>query len=171
MGDDELGIVEDVMTDQAIEKAGHLSTEMVPQVCRQAFDLGERLLQPVVHDHITTPQVAHQLGLVIARDAQGATGVHHVTDQLVGVQDARPSVHQIAAEDGLPPSGMAVDPPIAPRAIERSFVPFVPKGFQQPLELIAAAMHVGDEVEGAVLVPMVTPQRLALDGRRRHLLG
>ena len=55
MGDDELPVVEHVMADQAIEEVSHLTTDLFPQVCRQAFNFGERLLQPVVDSYLAAP--------------------------------------------------------------------------------------------------------------------
>lgn len=103
--------------------------------------------------------------------APGAAGVHYVAHQLIRVEDTRPPIDEIAEEDSLAPLGMTVDPRVEPYDLGGSFGPYVPKRVQQPLEFIAAAVHVADDVEGTVLVPAVAPQRLALDGGRRHLFG
>src|SRR5882724_8165365 len=171
MGDDELGLVEHVMADQAIEEIGHLMTDALPQVCRQALELGERLFQPMVDDDVATPQLPYQFDLMVAWDAKGALGFHHGAHQLVGLEDAWSSVDQIAEKDGLASLGVTVDAAIQSCDLQRSFAPFVPKCVQQPLEFTAAAMHVADDVEGAVLVLAVAPQRLALDGRHFYVLG
>jgi hypothetical protein len=57
---------------------------------------------------------------------------------------------------------------IRPRAVRCDLVT---EPCEQRLQLVAAAVDVADEIERAMLVALVVPQRHALDGRRVDLLG
>ena len=46
-----------------------------------------------------------------------------------------------------------------------------PSSLEQLLQLVAAAVDIADDVERAVLVPLVVPERHSLDDRRLDLLG
>src|SRR5215216_752686 len=101
---------------------------------------------------------------MIARNAEGATGVHHVVDQLVCVHDAWSTVDEVAEENGLSALGMAIDPRIGRRDLDGPFSPGVAQLRQQLLQFIATAMHVADDVKGTMVLLTMAPQRLALDG-------
>jgi hypothetical protein len=97
------------MADEPVEKLSQVFTKCVTTFVRQGVDLGERLGQPMRNVHLSAPQLAHQLHVVIAGNAKSRARRHHVADQSHGVENARPSVHEIADENGFPALRMSVN--------------------------------------------------------------
>jgi hypothetical protein len=52
--------------------------------------------QAVRNLDVLAPQLAHQLHVVVARDTERGTRRDHVAKQPNGIEDARPTVHEIA---------------------------------------------------------------------------
>src|SRR5205823_7049142 len=82
-------------------------------------------------------------------------------DRSQGVRDTRPSVNEVADEDGSSSFRMAP-----------SFIPVsaVSKLLSKLLEFVATPMHVSDNVERTALRFAVVPHRLALKDRRVDLV-
>ena len=66
MGDDQISTVKDVVADEIVEKRGHLFAELL----RFIFELGEGLGEPLSDAYVLAAQLAGQLHVVVAGDAQ-----------------------------------------------------------------------------------------------------
>ena len=108
-----------------------------------------------------------ELLLVVARHAQRGARLDHVADDAQRVEDARPAVDQVADEDRLASVRVAIDGTgVQPGALA-SLDDLVPERREQRLQLVGAAVDVADDVERAVDVLLVVPERLARRSRRR----
>ena len=154
MGDDEIAAVEHVVADQAADEGRRLVGELVRFVLELLQGLGE-----AVGDLDIAPlQLAQQLDVVVAGNAQSGSRRHHPHDQAQHLGRAGTAVDEIPEEDRLAPFrvarfralGAAADLPA--------------EGGEQVHQLVVAAVDVADDVEGAALAAPVRPQRLALDG-------
>ena len=152
----QLAVVEHVMADQAVEELG----DLLPELRRLLLELLQRLGQPVRDLHVLAPQLAHQLHVVVAGHAERRSGLDHAHHQPQHVGNLRPAVHQVAEEDRLATLRRMVDAEI--RSPSRSSTGRS-RAAQQLAKLVEAAVDVADDVERAVLVLAVVPQRLALD--------
>ena len=151
--DDEPAVVEDVVADEAVQKLLHVGAELR----RLLFEFRQRPVEPVRDGDVAPFELPLQLDVVVAGHAEGGAGLRHRHHRLQGVDDAWPAVHEVADEDGL--SACRVCPRTA-------VVPLVPELLQQLFELVAAAVHVADDVERPGLALAVVPERLPLDDGR-----
>jgi hypothetical protein len=162
--DDELAVIEHVVTHQAVDEFRDSSTKFG----RLRLELCERLGQPVGDAHVFAAQLPHQLDVVVARDREpGALGGHR-HDEPQDVGHLRTSVDQVADEDRLAPRRMGRREGVLSVVVARDDV--VAELFQQGLELVEAAVDVADDVERTVLGPAVVPEGLTLEGRRFDVL-
>ena len=95
----------------------------------------------------------------------------HVPHEPQRVEDPRATIHQVAQEDRLAALGMPIDPAAPDRIVFVAARSARSPAAEQGLQFVAAAVHVADDVERAVLVPLVVPQRHPLDRGRLDLLG
>ena len=142
-----------------------------PYLVRQGVDLGQRLGQAVRDLHVLAPELSQQLHVVVAGHAEGRAMDDHVPHQPHGVEDAGAAVHQVAEEDRLAAFGMDEGPVAPERIVAVQAGLHVPESREQFLQLVAAAVNIADDVERAVLVSLVVPERHPLDDRRLDLLG
>ena len=158
MRDDEFAVVEDVVADQSVEE----TRDPLRQLRRLARELFERFGQAVRDLHVASLELSHQLDVVIARNAERRFLGHHRHHEAKNVGHPRAAVDEVADEDGLPAGG--VRRPIVRVALD----PFdeVSELVEERAKLVEASVHVADDVERAVLVPAVVPERVALDDRR-----
>ena len=61
----------------------------------------QRISEPVRNLHVFAPEFAHQLDVVIARNAKRRTGLNHAHYQAEYVWNLRATVHKIAKKDHL----------------------------------------------------------------------
>ena len=95
----------------------------------------------------------------------------HVPHQPDDMEDAGATVHEVAQEHHPATFGMH-EGPVAPEwivAVQAGL--HVAESSEESLQFLAAPVDIADDVEWAVLVPLVVPQRNTLDGRRLNLLG
>jgi hypothetical protein len=149
VGDDQGPVVEDVVRDEAVDEVHH----GLPEFRRLSFELRDGFREAVGYLDVFAAQLAQQLHLVIAGDAERAVGLDHLHDDPENARDVRTAIDQIAEEDDLAPIRM---PGCADVVAQPS---------KEGLELGAASMDVADDVEGAVIVTPVVPERLPFDGR------
>ena len=121
--------------------------------------------------HVLATELPHELHVVVAGHAEGIPGRDHVANHAEGVQNARPTIHEIAKKDGLSPFGMSKGSVAPDGIIAVKLKWLVAQLAEQGLQLVAAAVHVADDVERPVVVPLVVPKRGPLDDRRLDFLG
>ena len=148
--------VEHVVADQAVEEGDHLAGELVAR----GGELRQRLGQPVAHLDVAAAQRAQQLGLVVARHAQGGPRGHHLHHRAQHAGRVGAAVGQVAEEHRGPSRRVAAHP---------AGVRPVAELVQQRVQLRQAAVHVADDVERPVQARLVAPGRLAHDLRAVHL--
>ncbi len=165
MGHDELAVIEHVVTDQTVDEVG----DLWQQLGWFAFELRERLGQPVGDAHVLAAQLPHQLDVVIARHRQGGALRRHRHDQPQHLGHLGAAVDQIADEDRLAPLWVRRREAVLGVVCFQARDP-VSELLQQGFELVEAAMDVPDDVERPVLGSAVVPQRLALDRGRLDVL-
>ena len=95
----------------------------------------------------------------------------HVPHQPHGIEDPGATVHEVAQEHRLATLGMDEGPVTPERIVAVQAGLHVAESSEESLQLVAAAVDIADDVERAVLVSLVVPERHALDGRRLDLLG
>ena len=149
VGDHEPAVVENEVTDQAVDEGD----DPFPELGRLRLHLGQRLGEAVAHLDLTALEGAHEFDVMVAGDAEGGPGVHHRHRRPEDGRCGRASVNEIPEEDDLPPVGVR----------ESGSDGFVPKTVQQGCKLLVAAVNVADQIEGSVLVPPIRPQTLAFD--------
>ena len=97
VSDDELAVVQHVVAHQAVNEVGHLP----PGLVRLAFELLQRLREPVGQTHVLAPELAHELGVVVAGDAQRRIVLDCLPHQPQTLQRLGSAVHQIPQEHEL----------------------------------------------------------------------
>src|SRR5271165_6953074 len=95
----------------------------------------------------------------------------HVPHQPYGLEDAAATVHEVAQEHRPATFGMDEGPVAPERTVAVQAGLHVPEPSEESLQFLAAPVDIADDVERAVLVPLVVPQRNTLDNRRLNLLG
>ena len=103
VGDDELAAVEHVMADQAADEGRGL----VGEFCRLALELFQGLGEAVGDLHVPPLQLAQQLDVVVARNAESRSRLDHPHDQAQHLRRAGAAVDEIPEEDGLAPFRVA----------------------------------------------------------------
>ncbi len=139
------------MTHEAIEEVGDARAELR----RLALELLDRCGQAVRDLHVPAAQLLHELEIVVARDGERSTRIHHRHRRAQYVRNAGTTIHEVAEEDDL----AAVRMPPCGGVITK-----VAEGGEQLVELLAAAVHVADHVEGSVIAAAIVPHPFAHDG-------
>jgi hypothetical protein len=152
-----LAVVQHQVARQALQKGAQL----VAQRFRVRLQLLQGALQPVRDLHLAPAQVADKLLVVVADDGVGDARLHHPPRQLHHADRVRSAVDQVADEDRLAPVG-----------VRRAIAVHLPaQQAQQVQQLVYAAMHIADDVEGSrVGAVQVGAQGRAHDGCRLYLL-
>src|SRR5882724_6477552 len=113
--------------------------------------------------YLLAAQPAHELHIVVPRDAERRTRSHHIANNADGIENMRSTIDQIAEEDRAPSRRV---PPalVTPRGVRiRQSEPLPPCLFEQHPQFIGTAMQVAEDIERTRLVLLVVPQRRALD--------
>ena len=72
MGNDQLPVVENIVTDKAIEKLGDFDAELI----RLLAELFHRLCKTMRAFHVAASQSSHELHIVITGNAECLAGLH-----------------------------------------------------------------------------------------------
>src|SRR6516225_918694 len=121
-------------------------------------------LRETVRDvHVAAVKLAHQLLVVVAKNAERVTCVHHGHDQPEDVGGAWSPIDQIAEKEGLSPVWM--------EGSESAVIESIAESLEQAAQLVEASMHIADDVEGAMLAALVGPQGLAPELHGVHRFG
>ena len=92
---------------------------------------------------------AHELDVMVAQHCQRLPRLDHGHGDAQDFDRSRPTIDEIADEDGAPPRRCLDD------RVATAYSAPVPSLGEQHLELVAAAVHVADNVERACLVALV----------------
>jgi len=87
----------------------------------------------------------------------------HVVDNAHDIQNPWSPIHQIADEDGLATCRVGKDGPAAKGWFLHAYASDVSEPQQQFFQFVAATMHIADNVERAVVVRAVVPERNPLN--------
>lgn len=141
MRDHQLAVVEDVARHQPLDKRLHLLDErrLLPLELRQRFG------EPMGDLHVLAVQLAQELHLVVAGNAQRALGLDHLHHHAQHAGNVGPAIDEIAEEHCLAPAG------VTPRRA------VVTEPVEERGQLFATAVNVADDVELAVLVLLSEP--------------
>ena len=147
MSNDQLAIVENVVTHQPIEELGSIGAEFRGL----SSQLLERRGQSMRNLHILAPERLDQLDVMITRHTERLTGAHHCHHQAQYVGRSGSTIHQIADECQLAAIGRCY--------CELLFAALnlIPKLRHQFQQLIQTTMHVADNVERTMLRTLVVP--------------
>ena len=147
MSEDQLAIVENVVTHQPIEKFGSIGAEL----SGLSSQLLERRGESMRNLHILAPERLDQLDVMITRHTERLTGAHHCHHQAQYVGRCGSTIHQIADKCQLAAIGRCY--------CELLFVALhlIPERRHQFQQLIQTTMHVADDVERAMLPTFVVP--------------
>jgi hypothetical protein len=167
----EVPVVEDEVADESVEEANELLLRVRANVVRERLDLRKRAVEPVGDLDVPPPQLPHELHVVVPRDAMGGARLDHVADEPNCVEDARAAVDEVAHEERLAPGGVDVDRAAGGEDTLARLYDLVAELAEELLELVAATVHVPDQVEGAVLSLPVVPEGRARDPGGVHFLG
>ena len=119
-----------------------------------------RSVQAVRDRDVPSVELPFELDVVVAGHAQRRPGLHHRHHDLERVHDPRPAIDEVADEPGLPPLRML------PR---RGPSPPTIRAAATASELVAAPVHVPDDVERPTSDFRSFPERLTLDLRPVHV--
>src|SRR5580658_4079749 len=111
---------------------------------------------------LLAPQPAHELHIVVPRDAERRTRSHHIANNADSIENMSSTIDQIAQEDRAPSRGV---PPalVTPRGVRiRQSEPLPPCLFEQHPQFVGTAMQVAEDIERTRLVLLVVPQRARL---------
>ena len=97
MRHDETTAIQHVVADERVQEGG----DAVPELGRLGFKLGEGLGEAVVDLHIGATQLAKQLHIVIAGNAEAGARGDHGHNEAQDVRRAGTTVHEIAEEHRL----------------------------------------------------------------------
>src|SRR5438270_12666061 len=101
---------------------------------------------------LLTPNSAHELNVMIARNAESRSSIDHSFHKLNDLWDFRPTIDQIPNENCFP-SGW--------RLCSTVLISCIAELFQQLQQLVITTMDVADNVERPMLMVQIVPQRLA----------
>ncbi len=169
MGNDELAVVQNVMTDESIEEPNDRFRASGSRFLGKRVELVQRGGKPMGDPDVLAPELFLELDVVVPRDAERRPCRDHVHHKRQDVQDPIATVDKIAHEHCLPTKGMAINQPSG-NSGPRLFRLLVTQTHEQFFELIAASMDIADDVEGPVIGCFVVPKRNALDHGVSHLL-
>ena len=163
--DDELPAVKDVVRLGLAQELLHLLPERLGLASKGFQRCGE----PVLGLDLVPGQRLGQLRVVVSLHDQGVPAGRHVHRQGQGPDGVRSAVGEIAREDH----------PASVRMVHHEPRPIVSRfrahGVAEPPEqldqLVAAAVHVPEDVERAALVASVAVQQLAVDAGGLRLVG
>src|SRR5712692_10340581 len=99
--------------------------------------------------HIPAFEFAQQLGIVIAWDAERGASRDHVHDQAEHLNSFRATINQVTQEDSFTSLGRLDNQCMSILLVESELIA---KLREQLLQFIEAAMHIADDIEGAMLV-------------------
>ena len=153
MGDGEAAAGEPVMAAQLIEEASRLIAEF----WRFAAELLDRLFQPVRHLDVAASEPAAELLVVVALDAIADPVAQRRHDETQHARRIGAAIDEVADEDQL--AALRRDDL---RRLGRA-VDAVAEPLKQQAQLVGAAMHIADNVERALVLPLVGPERAAID--------
>jgi hypothetical protein len=151
---DEVAVVEHDVADELVEEVAHGLSERLGL----ALELLERLAEAVRDPHVAPLELAHELEVVVAGQADRGPRLGHRHHELEDARRVRAAVPVVADEHGAPAIGRHDG-----RAVP---VHHVAELAQQLGQLGVAAVDVADDVEGPGLGAAVGPQR-----RAAHLYG
>jgi hypothetical protein len=161
VGDHELAVVEHVVADEGVDEGLGAGAQL-----GEGLELGEGLGEAVGGLDLVAPEVAQELGLVVAGDAEGEAAGDHVHDEVQDLGDLGAAVDEVAEEDDAAAGGVGDGKVTVVVASDE-----VAELAEQVDELVEAAVDVADDVEGAVVVAAVGPQADALEGDGGELVG
>ena len=160
MRNDKLAVVQHIVADQTIQKRSDTGRELR----RLRRHLLQRFVQPVRDLHCFSRQLSQELGVVIARHADGLARFRHIHHQPQYVRRARAAINVVSHKDRFA-AGRGNDCELAVGLRDG-----ISQSREQCLKLIEAPVDVADDVERAVFVLLVVPKRFALDRQRLDLL-
>jgi hypothetical protein len=128
----ELAAVQHVVRDQVVDEVH----DRLPELRRLSFELGQGFRKAVRDLDVLAAQLAQELHLVIAGDAERGAGLDQLHDDPEDARDVWTSIDKVAEEDELATIRMP------------GCVDVVAQRPEQGLELGAASMDVADDVEG-----------------------
>src|SRR5271166_6969590 len=162
VGDHELTVVEEVGQDRG-ESLSHFD--------RQGVDFCQRFGKAVRDLDVLGTELPHELQIMVAWYAQGRAMDDHVSHQPDDMEDVGTTVHEVAQEHHSATLGMHKGPVAPERIVVVQAGLHVAESSEESVQFLAAPVDIADDVERAVLVPLVVPQRNSLDNQRLNLLG
>ena len=115
------------------------------------------------HLNVSPLQLADELGLVVAGDAQRRAIRHHRHHQPQHVGDTGATIHQVAYEYGFASLRVIYRKPGTSGATDAGLGDPVLQSLQQRHQFVEAPVYISDDVEGARLLLAVGPRRHPLD--------
>ena len=172
MGDDQLAVVEDVVAHQPVKELGQFLAKRLHELrrARRRFRQGEFARPCVIW---TSLPRSFRISFM-----SWLPGTHRAEPQPTMLRTSRTVSRMRGPRSTKSPTKTALRPsgwrrPVCPRPgilhadCRRQVAELLEQGFK----LIAAAVNVADDVEGAMFLPFVIPQRHSLDRGRFDLLG
>jgi hypothetical protein len=156
--------------DESIDESGQFSGERVALFFGNRFHFGKRIGQTVRNLHVLAAKFAEKFHVVVAGHTEGIARGNHVPHKTERIDDSRTTVDEVANEDRLAAFWMGVVDARPARARFFHRLALVAKLNKQFFQLVAASVHVTDEIERAVLVSLVVPKGRPLDGGGVDLL-
>lgn len=92
MGDDKPAFIEHMLADEVVEER----LDGFDELRRLGGELRQRLGEAVGDADILAPELAEELDVVVAGNAQGGPGRPHVHDEAKNGRRGRAAVHQVA---------------------------------------------------------------------------
>jgi hypothetical protein len=114
---------------------------------------------------IAALQGLHELHIMIPRNAECVTSLHHFGDQTKDLRCSWTSVYEITDEDQLSTFRSLDNIPLPIR------IDCVTKLAQQFQQLVDAAMHITDDVKWTMLSLAIIPERLSFDRHGIDIFG
>ena len=158
VGDHEPPVVEHEVADELVDEVRDSGAELL----RLRLELPEALGQAVRDPDVAPAQLPHELDVVVPGHPERSPGLDHRHREAQHGRGCRPAIDEVAEEDDLPAIRMPRDRPVA-RTL-------VAEPIEQLDQLLETAVHVADQVERAVIVLSVHPERHPLDRRGLHVL-
>src|ERR1700693_4589968 len=158
VGDDQLSVIQDVVADELVEEFADLGAKLWGLL----VELFQRIGEPMRDLYIFPTQFAHQLDVMVPRDAKCCSGFHHTHGQAQNFRNAWPAIDKVAEKNNFaPPWGL--------HGKTRRTVPVrflfdrITKLGEKIDELFEATVDIPDDVEWTMLVLQVVPKRLPLN--------
>ena len=155
-------IIQNIVADQTIQEITKLSCELSFLICRNRFQIFQRLGKAMSNLDVFATKLPEQFCIMIAGYTHRRTMSHHIANDAQAIKCFGAAINKIPHEHGSTFFGM-LKTKRRPARLLFDWVRLIAKSLQQLLEFIVASMNVANKIKRPMLVRPVIPKRNTLN--------